>query len=121
MFQQYQDRVGFLFVYIQEAHPEDEWQMDSNVDVGVVFAQPITFASRQEVARQCTGALSLTMPCVVDDMANTVDEAYSGWPERLFVIGADSTIAYAGGMGPFNFEPDEVEAWLREHVGPPAR
>ena len=111
--------MGFLFVYIQEAHASDEWQVDSNPEDGVIFAQPTTFGMRQDIAQQCTGALSLTMPCVVDDMANSVDEAYAGWPERLFVVGADGRIAYAGGQGPFNFEPEEVGAWLRAHVGKP--
>ena len=120
MYQQYRDRVGFLFVYIQEAHPSDEWQMDSNTDDEVVFAQPTSFGARQEIAQQCSIALSLTMPCVVDDMDNTVDIAYAGWPERLFVVDADGYIAYAGGQGPFNFEPDEVAAWLDEHVDSPA-
>jgi hypothetical protein len=121
MYQQYQDRVGFLFVYIQEAHPDDEWQLDSNTEDDVVFDQPITFGMRQDVAQQCSAALSLTMPCVVDDMGNSVDNAYAGWPERLFVVDADGRIAYSGGQGPFNFEPDEVAAWLGENVGPPAQ
>ena len=28
MYQRYQDRAGFLFVYIQEAHPQDGWTME---------------------------------------------------------------------------------------------
>jgi hypothetical protein len=59
------------------------------------------------------------MPCVVDDMDDTADNAYAAWPERLFVVGADGRIAYAGGQGPFGFSPEEVGRWLREHVGPP--
>ena len=116
MFEQYSDQVGFLFVYIREAHPDDEWQLDSNLRDEVVFAQPASFDERQAIAQECSSALALTMPCVVDDMHNTADEAYAAWPERLFVVDADGNIAYAGGQGPFGFDPDEVRAWIEQHV-----
>jgi hypothetical protein len=111
--------VQFLFVYIREAHPRDEWQLDINPEDDVVIDQPTTFTERQEVAQTCAVNLALTMPCVVDDMENTVDEAYCGWPERLFVVDVEGRIAYAGMQGPFGFEPDEVGKWLRKNVGEP--
>jgi hypothetical protein len=83
-----------------------------------VLEQPTTREARLEVAGSCCTALALTMPCVVDDMGNSVDEAYAGWPERLFVIDREGKIAYAGMQGPFGFEPDEVARWLRRNVGP---
>jgi hypothetical protein len=92
--------------------------VQSNTRDDVVLAQPTTFDERQEIAQTCSAALSLTMPCVVDDMDNTVDGLYAGWPERLFIVDADGRIAYAGGQGPFGFEPDEVGAWLSMQVGP---
>ncbi len=121
MHQAYRDRVAFLFVYIREAHPDDEWQLDSNREAEVVFAQPTTFADRREIAETCSNELALTMPCVVDDIENTVDSAYAAWPERLFVVDRDGLIAYRGAQGPFGFDPDELDAWLRRHVGPARR
>ena len=38
-------------------------------------------------------------------------------PERLYVIDEQGKIAYKGKVGPFGYEPDEVEAWLTEHCG----
>ena len=29
-----------FLVYVAEAHPEDEWQLDSNREEGVIFSQP---------------------------------------------------------------------------------
>jgi type I thyroxine 5'-deiodinase len=49
-------------------------------------------------------------------MDNRVDELYAGWPERLFVIGANGRIAYAGGPGPWGFKPDELEKWLTKNL-----
>jgi len=84
-----------------------------------VFAQPTSFLNRREVASGCSKALKLTMPCLVDDMKNTVDNAYAGWPERLFVIDKSGRIAYAGKQGPWGFKPEHVADWLQEHVGLP--
>ncbi len=114
----YEDRVAFLFVYIQEAHADDEWQLDSNRRDSVVFAQPTSFLSRREVATRCSRKLKLTMPYLVDDMQNTVDNAYAGWPERLFVVDKDGRIAYAGKQGPWGFKPEHVSDWLSKNVGP---
>lgn len=60
------------------------------------------------------------MPVLVDSIENRVDELYAAWPERLFVVGKDGRIAYAGKQGPWGFKPDEVAAWLSTHVGAPA-
>ncbi len=93
--------------------------MESNEEDEVLFDQPTTFTERREIAQSCAASLALTMPCVVDDMENTVDEAYCAWPERLFVVDVEGRIAQAGMQGPFGFEPSEVKEWLRGNVGKP--
>lgn len=90
--------------------------MESNEKEKVVYEQPTTKLRRDEIAKTCCSTLKLTMPCVVDTIDNAVDEAYAGWPERLFVIGADGRVAYAGGQGPFGFKPEEVQLWLSKHL-----
>jgi hypothetical protein len=54
------------------------------------------------------------MPVVVDAVANTADEAYAAWPERIFIVDADGTIAYAGSQGPWGFDPKAAERALRK-------
>lgn len=46
------------------------------------------------------------------DIRNTANACYAAWPERLYVIGTDGRIAYKGGMGPFEFDTDELEQFL---------
>lgn len=106
-----------MFVYIREAHADDEWQLNSNRQDNVVFAQPKTIGKRQEVAHTCSASLRLTMPCVTDEMDNRVDDAYAAWPERLFVVDEAGRIAFAGGQGPWGFKPKAVRKWLRKNVG----
>ncbi|MBM3839511.1 MAG: hypothetical protein FJ398_16380 [Verrucomicrobia bacterium] len=107
------DRAAFLFVYIQEAHPADGWQMDSNETEGVIFNQPRDWGERQTVAKACSAKLKLSIPCVVDTLDNAVDNLYAAWPERMFVIDGRGKIAYVGMQGPWGFKPKQAERALR--------
>jgi type I thyroxine 5'-deiodinase len=107
-------------VYVKEAHPEDEWQMDSNEEQGICYAQPTTLAERVTIANDFVKHSKYEIPLFVDDLENRADELYAAWPERLYVIDESGRIAYKGGMGPFGYEPDEVEAWLAARFAEPA-
>jgi len=108
--------ADFLTIYIKEAHPEDEWQLGSNKSEDVCYTQPTDLAGRLAIARDFVQRFDYKIPIQVDRMDNTAMNAYSGWPERLYVIGADRHIAYKGGIGPFLFAPKEVHTWLTEHT-----
>ena len=111
--------MAFYFVYIREAHPSDEWQMDDNIKEDVIFAQPKLESERTEVASTCSAKLNLSMPVLVDKIDDRVDGLYAGWPERMFVVDRDGKIAYAGKQGPWGFKPEDVAEWLKAKVGPP--
>ena len=111
-----QDNADFLLIYVREAHPTDGWVMKSNEKVGVAVAQPTTFEERQSVAEQCAAKLKPSMPLLVDDISDTVGNAYSGMPARLYVIDPDGKVAYKGGRGPFGFKSGEMEQIGRAHV-----
>jgi Iodothyronine deiodinase len=101
-------------VYIAEAHTTDGWQMQSNLDEGVLVANHRTLEERVAAARQGVARLGLTMPVLVDDMDDAVSEAFAAWPERIYVVGSDRRLAYVGGSGPFEFDPDAAAAALAE-------
>jgi hypothetical protein len=105
-------KADFVGVYIREAHPTDEWQMDSNVEQGVCYPQPRTLEERLAIARDFVAREKWEIPLLVDGIENQVDWVFAGWPERLYVVETDGTIAYKGKTGPFGFHPEEVEAWL---------
>jgi hypothetical protein len=118
IYNDYKDRADFLTVYVREAHPTDEWQMKSNVKEDVCYAQPKTLEQRVAIANDFVSRQKYPLPFGIDDMNNAADLAYSAWPERLYVIDEHGQIAYAGGMGPFNYDPEEVRAWLSKRFGP---
>ena len=78
------------------------------------YAQPRTLEDRVAIARDFAARFDYDLPLVVDRMDDAALRAYSAWPERLYAVGADGRIAYKGGVGPFRFDPDELEGWLRE-------
>jgi thiol-disulfide isomerase/thioredoxin len=108
----YGDQARFLMVYVREAHPTEGWRMESNDRVGVVADQPTVFEARAELAGKACTLMKATMPVVVDEIDDRVDDAYSGVPSRHYVIDAEGKVAYKGGRGPFGFKPGELEQAL---------
>lgn len=100
--------MNFLAVYILEAHPSDVWQMASNVRDGVVFSSPKDFEERSSVAGTCVRKLGIKFPAVIDDFSNSTEKAYTGWPDRIYLIDSSGRIAYKSRPGPFGFKPDEL-------------
>ena len=109
IYRRFQDRVEFLVIYVQEAHPTDGWQTDSNIAEGVLFRQHQSYDEREQVAQTCSLDLHMSIPILVEEMDNKIDEAYGAAPERLYLIGADGSVAYQGGAGPHFFNLDEWE------------
>ena len=114
IYREYQDRAAFYIVYIQEAHPTDGWQMQTNIDDDVLVASTTTLEDRTAVAGSCVVDLGIEFPALVDDPDDSVDRAYSGWPDRLYVIDRDGRIAYKSAPGPFGFKPAAVDSTLGE-------
>lgn len=103
-------------VYILEAHPSDAWQSASNVRENVVFASPKSVEEKDAVAGSCVRKLGIRIPALVDDLSNTVERAYTGWPDRLYVIDREGRVAYKSAPGPFGFSPQGVESALKRLV-----
>ena len=54
------------------------------------------------------------MPVLVDAMDDAVSNAFAAWPERIYVVDVDGRIAFVGGPGPFEFDPEAAAAALDE-------
>lgn len=85
-----------------------------NEKQGVIYADAKTEGERAQVAATCVRNLKIDFPVLVDSMDNSVERAYTGWPDRLYVVDKDSRIAFKGGPGPFGFKPREMEAALKK-------
>ena len=99
-------------MYIQEAHPTDLWQMGSNVREGVLFRSPRSDGERAETAASCVRKLGIHIPALLDGINDATERAYTGWPDRLYLIGKDGRVKFKSAPGPFGFEPAGLKAAL---------
>jgi Iodothyronine deiodinase len=118
IYHQYRMHVEFFVIYVQEAHPTDGWQTDSNVAEGILLRQHQSYEERESVAATCSLELRLSLPVLIEEMDNAMDEAYGAAPERLYLMGADGRVAYRGGAGPHFFDLDEWEHAIAARVSP---
>ena len=116
LYRQYRDRVAFHVVYIEEAHPIDVWQVEDNLKDDVLVKATATPEERDAIANVCIVKLGIEMPALVDEPDNRVERAYTGWPDRLYVIDQSGRIAYKSAAGPFGFKPADVETALKRIV-----
>ena len=119
IFRNYRDQIEFGCIYIREAHPDDSvggYRTENNRSIGITYNQPSTIEERGDVAEVCVLDLNLEMPMYLDGMDDDAEKKYAGWPERLYVIGADKKIAYAGEMGPLGFDPNGWEQAIKEQM-----
>ena len=100
-------------VYIEEAHASDGWQLPVNERQGVVFANPKSDQERESVADACVRKLNIEIPALLDGVNNATERAYTGWPDRLYVIGKDGRVVYKSAPGPFGFDAKGMEAALK--------
>lgn len=101
-------------MYIKEAHPVDLWQAASNEQDHVLLHSPRTDSDRFENASQCVRKLGIQIPAVIDGLEDRTEGAYTGWPERLYVVARGGRIVYKSAAGPYGSSPREMENHLRE-------
>ena len=106
--------MAFYVVYIQEAHPVDLWQLSSNVKDGVLFASPQSIEERTSTASACVRNLGIRIPAVLDGIDNGTEHAYTGWPDRMYVIGKGGRIVFKTAPGPFGFSTRDLEKALQK-------
>ncbi len=111
--QKYGKDFEFVLVYIREAHPiggrrENQYS---------IIEDPETLKERQKAAQMSAKKLKFKFTITVDEMDNTVNKAYSAWPERLFVVDKKGSIAYAGERGPWGFKPTKDSKSVKSRNG----
>ena len=119
LYEQYHDRVQFIVIYIREAHPIDGWWLGGGVfglamkvrrsKAATDVYDPKTMEERRQVAARCESALQYGIPTLVDEIDDPVNRAYAAIPTRLYLVGTDGRVVYAGGLGPFGFKPQELK------------
>ena len=78
--------------------------MAINEKENVIFKNPVAYDERVDVADACSTQLGIEFPALVDSIDNSTDTAYTGWPDRIYVIDSDGRIGFKSEPGPFGFK-----------------
>ena len=90
--------------------------MPDNLKDHVLVASAKTIDERDEAAHVCVVKLGIKIPALGDDMQDSTERAYAGWPDRLYVINPAGRVAYKSKAGPFGFHPEEMAKVLQSIV-----
>jgi hypothetical protein len=112
----YEGKVDFLLVYIREAHPTDGWQVPQNERDGVLLPEAKSSEQKEDHASSCVRKLDIRFPALIDGMDNKVQDAYAGWPDRLYLVGKNGRIAFKGPPGPRGFQPPALAAAIEKEL-----
>ena len=126
LYEGYHEQVQFLSIYIREAHPKDGWWLGGGImgtmmkrgvpNVATDINDPKTYEERQGVAKQCAETLQYGIRTYVDEMDDAVSKAYAAKPTRLYLVGLDGRVVYAGGPGPYGFSPTALKTAIEEYL-----
>jgi Iodothyronine deiodinase len=86
--------------------------MQRNLEDKIVFASPKSEEERAFVAGACVRKLGIEIPAVLDEFGNSTEQAYTAWPDRLYIIDAAGRVAYKSKPGPFGFKAEELKSAL---------
>jgi type I thyroxine 5'-deiodinase len=95
-------------VYIREAHASNAWQVESNKKDNVIYKEPEHYDERVSLANTCSINLGIEFPALVDTIEDSTEIAYTGWPDRLYLIDANGHVAFKSEAGPFGFKTDQL-------------
>lgn len=85
---------------------------------GVLFASPRSDGERNTVAASCVRKLGIQIPALLDAIDNPTERAYTGWPDRIYLIGRDGRVQFKTPPGPFGFSSETLEAALVRYTKP---
>lgn len=114
----YQDRVDFLFVYIDNQHPEPDALQSFTAD-----PQLPPSARENRVARIRAGLkqFEMNIPCVLDSADNQTQEDYLAYPARLVIIDRNGQIGFdSGNVLHSGLNPEGAAQWIEDNTPYPA-
>ena len=110
--------MHFLTIYIRKTNPAQDWYPGKRLihllqQVSATIPQPEldepqTMPERRNAAAKCDRLQEYGIHILVDEMDDLANKAYAAYPARLYLIGLDGRVVYAGGMGPWDFYPDKL-------------
>jgi len=117
-------QLAVLNIYLDEAHAEDQWALDSNKSQGICFKQTSTIDTRREVATKFVEAmkriLPIDIPMFIDDpVSKTMQNEYEALPERLVLLDTSKSgypVVFFSMQGPFQYDVQDLMRFLEARL-----
>lgn len=93
----FRGRVGFLLVYLDEAHPTDGWALPRN---RFEVAQARSIEDRRAAADSFRAAMSIPFPVALDSMSSEARRVFDAFPNRMAIVDGEGRIVHLGPPGP---------------------
>ncbi len=74
----------------------------------IVYEDPKDYEDRVTLASTCSVNLGIEFPALVDTIENATETAYTGWPDRLYLVDRSGRIAFKSQPGPFGFNTEAL-------------
>lgn len=112
--ERFDHRAKFLFVYIDNNHPEPNLPPRASGTGQIPWTYP---SDRLGKIRAGLDYYQLSFPCAVDSEDKQVLQKYEAFPARLFIIDQKGKIALdSGSVTRTGLNLAEVESWLEGHT-----
>jgi type I thyroxine 5'-deiodinase len=114
----YCNYINFRFVYILEAHAQDEWPISSArwspTEIPIRYNQTRTIEQRLEVAKDFIRDFHFPIPLVIDKPEEDLfEKLYAPWPVRIYVIDKQNRLTYKAQPSETMLELNELIEHLR--------
>jgi len=110
-YNEFKDRVDFLFVYISEAHACDEWPLGDHV----VTKKHVTIQDRIKAAQEFLTKTNFPFPTYCDNIDDKFNELYAAWPERYYIL-QRGFVSLVGMPTERGYDRNEMKVALESHL-----
>ena len=90
--------------------------MPQNERDRILIKDPTTLDERKQVAKEFAQQFKVSLPILVDPMADPFEKAFAAWPDRIYVLDGAGKVACKGQPGPGGFKVNEVPPVLEKLV-----
>lgn len=121
LYQLYCNDMNFCFVYILEAHAEDEWPISSARwcpnQRPVRYNQTRTIDARLRVAKDFISDFHIQMPVMIDRPdENLFEQLYAPWPVRIYLLDGERRLVYKAEPSETMLELNELQTSLQSII-----
>lgn len=84
----YRNKANVIVIYTAEAYPNNEWDVQRNIDEQIRVAQHTSLDERTKMAKLTRDGLKIDAEILVDDMDDGVSKAYDAMPNGCVILDA---------------------------------